>query len=153
MRKTLWITLAGVIFVYFGMVDIFGFAGPIALGLHFLRIVLTISALVIYVQMAPHIFKEVPPPRRDYLLLGINFMLLSAVCFAFWNEASRVWGFNNDVFNNPVSGLFSLLLCIGAIFALIAPDTEGDKPRVIALIIGVVLSIGLVFIAPMFRPS
>lgn len=135
--------------VYVALTTALGYADSgMAIVLHFVRIAGSVAALIIYIQMAPTLFASIPPPRRDYLLAGINFMLLSAVCFSFWNEAGRIVGVDTSVFSSPVSGLFSLFLVIGCVFVILAPDT-GIRPA--ALIAGVFLSIGLVFIAPYFR--
>lgn len=151
MTKTVtWLALIVVLASYAVLVALFGFAGPVALAIHFVRIAVTVAALIVYIQKLPTIFEEVPPPRRDYLLAGINFMLLSAVCFSFWNEAGRIWKVDTSIFTGPVAGLFSLFLVVGAGFAFIAPDT-GKKTRAIAIAVGIVLSVGLVFVAPLFR--
>lgn len=152
MTKALtWLSLLVVLAFYAIIVVLFGFEGPVALAIHFARIAVTVAALIVYIERLPTIFEEVPPPRRDYLLAGINFMLASAVCFSFWNEAGRIFDVDTSIFTNAVAGLFSLFLVVGAGFALIAPDTGGKMIRVIAVAVGVVLSIGLVFIAPLFR--
>lgn len=155
MTKTItWLSLLVVLAIYTVIVNVFEFEGVIAFAIHFSRIALTVAALIMYIPMIPTIFEEIPPPRRDYLLAAVNFMLLSATCFSFWNEAHRIWPeVDNDIFTGPVAGLFSLFLCVGAGFALVAPDTSGDgkKVRIIAIVVGSVVSVGLVFIAPLFR--
>lgn len=140
---------------------LFTFEGPVALSLHFIRIAITVAALVLYIQEIPSVFEQVPPPRRDYFLTGINFMLLSSVCFSLWNEAGRIFAVDTSVFTGAISGLFSLFLIIGAGFALIAPDVGEkqdvpvifSKPRTIAILIGVVVAVGLVLVAPLYRTS
>lgn len=144
-----WLVLISALMAYGFLVLLFTFKGPIALTMHFGRLTATVGAMIVCMQAVPGLFEEVPPPRRDYLAAGINFMLLSAVCFSFWNEAGRIWNVDTSIFTSPVAGLFSLFLLIGATFVLIAPSRRATK--VIALIVGVVVSIGLVFIAPLFR--
>lgn len=143
-----WLLLT--LLVYVVAVFAFGFAGPVALTIHFSRIALTTSALIIYARMLPDIFSEVPTPRRDYLLAGIVFMMLSSVCFSFWNEAGRIFGVDTSIFTNAIAGLFSLFLIVGAGFVLIAPDVAGRKSRWLALAVGILIAVWLVFIAPYF---
>lgn len=146
-----WIVLAIVLAVYGIVAASVGFQGPVALTIHFIRIVVTVAALVQYIPMLPSVFQEVPAPRRDYLLAGIVFMLLSAVCFSFWNEAGRIFGVDTSIFTGPIAGLFSMFLIVGGSFVLVAPDTGGKGLRRIAVAVGITLAVWLVFIAPMFR--
>lgn len=153
MKYLTWLVLLGVLLLYLVVVAIFSFPGVVAMAIHFTRITVTIAALLIYIRMAPTMFHQVPPPRRDYLFAAINFFLLSATCFSVWNEAGRVFYVDPSIFTSAVAGLFSLFLVIAASFAIVAPDIGGLKPKLIALGIGAILSVVLVFIAPFFRPS
>lgn len=140
MKMRVWLSLIVVALGYALAVFLLGFKGPVALTIHFLRLVLTVAATIIYIQMLPTIFEQVPPPRRDYLLAGLNFMLLSAVCFSLWNEAGRLFGVDTSVFSDPIAGLFSLLLIVGSGFALVAPDVAGNKVRLWSIIGGFTVS-------------
>lgn len=151
MKHLTWLVLAGVIIVYLLIVSVFDFPGPVALSIHFVRITATIAASLIYFQMLPTMFREVPTPRRDYLFASINFFLLSLISFSIWNEAGRIFGVDTSVFTSLVAGLFSIFAIIAAVFAIIAPDTGGNRPKIIAAAIGAILSVGLVFVAPLFR--
>lgn len=130
---------------------VFDFAGPLAIGLHFLRIVIVVAVLVLYVPWINDIFKEVPPPFKDYLFAGIVLLMLSNILFSTWNEAARVYGVDNNVFTSPISGFFSLLVVAGGLSLLKAADTEDKNRWVYALLIAVAFGVILVFVAPQFR--
>lgn len=159
-RALIWLALAAILIVYWIAVMLFGFEGLVAFSTHFIRIGITTATLIVFIQGFLTLFKGEPPPRRDYLLAGINFMLLSAVCFSFWNEAGRIFLIDTSVFTSPVSGMFSLMLVIGAGLVIFAPPTGEStslihvftKRKTIALIVGAVISAGLVFVAPLLRP-
>lgn len=146
-----WLTLLAVVVVYLIVTSLFTFEGPIALSIHFSRIALTVAGTIVYVRKLPDLFDEIPTPRRDYLIAGVIFFFLSAVCFSVWNEAGRVFGVDPSIFTSPIAGLFSLFLVVASTFVLIAPDQRVREIRIAALIIGAVVSVGLVFIAPLFR--
>lgn len=142
------------LFVVFGLyvacVVTIGFPGATALGLHFIRVVATVAALIIYIRGIRYLFRDDPIPPRDWLLGGIIWILLGTVCFSFWNEVGRVFGIDTNVFTSVVSGLFSLFLVIGASKLVIAPGER--RLKIAAVAAGVIVSIGLVLVAPMFRP-
>lgn len=146
-----WLVLAGVLATFGLTVSLVDFQGPVALTIHFLRITGTIAAVIIYVQLVPSIFRGKYSPAVTDIFVAINFFVLSLVCFSFWNEAGRIFGVDTSVFTSPVAGLFSLFAVIAVAFAIAAPDTGGSRPKLLALIIGAILSVGLVFIAPLFR--
>lgn len=149
-RALIWSSLACILVVYTIMLVAIGYENRTALVVHFIRIVGTIASLILYIPVALQAFKEDPIPPRDYFLVGIGFILLGTVCFSVYNEAGRIWNIDTNVFTSPVSGLFSLFLVIGA-FLVVKPSTTRVRPRVIAIVAGIILSIGLVFIAPLFR--
>lgn len=151
MRYLTWYVLAGVVIAYACVVSFVEFAGPVALVIHFVRITATVAAAIIYIQVLPTMFQEVPPPRRDYLFAAINFFLISLVCFSFWNEAGRIFKVDTSVFTSYIAGGFSIFAIIAAVFAMIAPDTGGNQPKILAVVIGAIMSAGLVFVAPLFR--
>lgn len=151
LRRSVWLSLLATVVLYLSLVVLFGFADIVALGVHFGRVSVAVAVLILYIPVLATIFEEVPPPRRDYLLAGIILTWLSAVCFSFWNEAGRVFGVDTSIFSSPIAGFFSLLLVVGGVFHLIAPDVGRGRTRLIAILIGVLLGAGLVFVAPLFR--
>lgn len=151
LKRSVWIMLAAGVALYASLVAIFGFQGTVAFSVHFGRVAVAVAVLILYVPVIAKIFDEVPPPRRDYLLAGIILTWASAVGFSFWNEAGRIWHVDTSIFTNPIAGFFSLLLVLGGIFHLIAPDTGQGKMRIIAITIGIITGAGLVFVAPLFR--
>lgn len=151
MKIFTWLVLLAVLLAYIGSVWLFGFAGPVALALHFGRVSIAVAVLILYIPAITSIFNEVPPPRRDYLLAGIILTWLSGVSFSLWNEMGRVFKVDTSIFTSPIAGMFSLLLLTGGVFHLIAPDTGGTWPRIIALVIGILVAIGVVIVAPTFR--
>lgn len=160
MKQTItWLCLLVVVLTYVAIVSVFPYEGPIALFIHFSRVAFVTAAFVMVVPMAPDLFKELPPPRIDRLFASVLFMLLSAECFSFLNEAHRQWpSVDNDVFTGRIAGLFSLFLTVGAAWVLslsvglqpVATE-RSKKVLVIAIVTGVLVSAGLVFIAPLFR--
>lgn len=151
MKTLTWLILLAVLLSYIGAVWLFGFTGPVALALHFGRVSIAVAVLILYLPHITSIFNEVPPPRRDYLLAGIILTWLSGVSFSLWNEMGRVLQVDTSIFSSPIAGTFSLLLLTGGVFHLIAPDTGGARPRIIALVIGILVAIGVVLVAPHFR--
>lgn len=152
MRKITWALLLSALTSYVVAVMLFGFPGAVAYSVHFTRIAVTAAVLVLYIPSIASIFTEVPPPRRDYLLAGIVLTWLSGILFSTWNEAGKVAGVDTSIFTSPVAGFFSLLLLLGGIFHLIAPGTNRKSTKVIALVAGLIIAIGIVLIAPLFRP-
>lgn len=140
----------GVAVTYIMMVASFGFAGPIAIAINFMRVALAVAVLIIYLPNLKDAFKEVPPPRGDYLLAGIVLTWLSACCFAISNEAGRVLHVTNSVYINPLSGSFSLMLVLGGAFHLLAPGTTSPSKSLAAIIVGVAVGMIVVFVIPMF---
>lgn len=151
MRFLTWYLLIAVVIVYVGIVSVFPVSGAIGFSIHFTRIAASVAALIIFMRMMPTLFREVPAPRRDYLIGAINFFLLSLVCFGFWNEAGRLFEADTSPFTSPVAGAFSVFAIIASVLALIAADTGGPKPKYIAVGIALVVAIALVFVAPQFR--
>lgn len=151
MKAVAWYGLFGAFVLFWALVFLVGFEGPVALTVNFFRVTLAVAVLIIYVPVITTIFQEVPPPRRDYLLAGIILSWASALLFAIGNEAGRIFDIDMSIFLNPIAGFFSLLLVSGGVFHIIAPPPTDNKTRIYALIIGVLISIGLVFIAPLFR--
>lgn len=130
---------------------VFPFDGPIALSIHFTRIAVTVAGAILFMRTMRSLFRKTEWERTDYFILSINFFLFSLVCFSFWNEAGRIWDVDTSVFTSYYSGNFSLLAIVAAVSGIIALDTEGSRPKVIALAVGIVVSVGLVFVAPLFR--
>lgn len=151
MKFLTWYILIAVVVIYAGVVSIFTFAGMVALSIHFTRIAVTVAGLIIFIRMMPTLFREVPAPRRDYLIGSINFFLISLVSFSFWNEAGRIFGVDTSVFTSYVAGAFSIFAIVASVLALIAADTDGPKPKIIAVVIALVVAVALVFVAPQFR--
>lgn len=151
MKTFTWLVLLAVLVAYVVSVWLIGFEGVVALTLHFGRVSVAVAVLILYIPAITVIFNEVPPPRRDYLLAGIILTWLSGVSFSLWNEMGRVFGVDTSIFTSPIAGMFSLLLLTGGVFHLIAPDTGGARPRAIALVIGILVAVGVVIIAPNFR--
>lgn len=139
MSSWIWLSFLGVTFLYVAAVALIGFEGPLAATIHFGRIVMPIAALIIYVPKLVDIFKEIPTPRRDYLLVGLLLLLLSAIGFVGMNTAGQ-FGVVTSVFKNPVAGFCSLLLVGGAGFLWFAPDVNiRHGLRVAALVTGLVV--------------
>lgn len=151
MKYLPWILLVSIFSIYLGLVSVFEFAGPIAIGLHFIRIVVVMAVLILYLPAARDIFVTVPPPYRDFLIAGIILTELSNELFSTWNEAARVYGVDNSVFTSPVSGFFSLLVTVGGLSFLKAADTEDGHRWIYALVVAITFGIILVFVAPTFR--
>lgn len=151
MRNVVWALLIAAVVIYWLLVWIVGFSGPLALGVNFLRVAVAVGVLIFYVPAIASIFIEVPAPRRDYLLAGIVLSWSSALLFAIGNEAGRIFDIDMSIFLNPVGGFFSLILVSAGVFHLVAPAVETNRSRYIAMAIGVVLSAALVFLAPLFR--
>lgn len=136
---------------YVGAIALFEFEGTVAIAINFLRVALAAAVLIIYIPAVTHIFKDVPPPRRDYLLAGIILTWGSAIGFAISNEVGRIFKTDTSIFTNPVAGAFSLLLVLGGLFHLMAPGTASKTRTLVAVAIGVVIGVAVVFIAPLFR--
>lgn len=151
LNRSIWLGLLAALVVYLSLVVALGFPGTVALTVHFGRVAIAVAVLILYIPVIATIFDEVPPPRRDYLLAGIVLTWLSAVGFSFWNEAGRVFDVDTSIFSSPIAGFFSLLLVVGGIFHLVAPDVGEGKTRITAIVIGIILGAGLVFVAPLFR--
>lgn len=142
-----------VVAAYAALVAAVGFH-EIGLGINFFRVTVAVTVLVIYVPALGTIFREVPPPNRDYLIAGIILTWTSGVCFAVWNEAGRIFHVTTSIFTSPVAGFFSLLLVLGGIFHLRAPYATSHRGRnVVAVVIGVVVGAALVFVAPLLKPT
>lgn len=151
MKNLPWLIVVAVAAVYVALIYLFGYAGPIALTLHFARIAVVMAVLILYFPAIRNVFKTVPAPYRDYLLAGIILTELSNESFSAWNEAGRVYGVDTSVFTSPISGFFSLLLVLGGVAFLKAADTEDARKWIWALVIAVVFSTILVFVVPTFR--
>lgn len=151
MSSKLIVASLAVALLYVGAVALIGFEGFIALTINFLRVAFAAAVLIIYIPTLSEIFREVPPPRRDYLLAGIILTWLSAICFAISNEAGRIFGTETSIFISPVAGAFSLLLVLGGLFHLLAPGTASVNKTLIAAAIGAAVGGAVVFIAPLFR--
>lgn len=151
MKYLPWLILAVILGVYLGLVTAFDFRGPIALAIHFSRIVVIMAVLILYLPWIREIFTSVPPPYRDYLFAGIVLTELSNTLFSTWNEVGRVYGVDTSVFTSPIAGFFSLLLIVGGLSFLKAADTENANRWLYAMLISVAFAIMLVFVAPMFR--
>lgn len=147
------IVVALLIGAYIGLVSLIGFADRIALAINFFRVAVAAAVLVLYVPMLPTIFQEVPAPRRDYLIAGIILSWGSAEFFAIGNEFGRIFRVDMSIFLNPIAGFFSLMLCIGGIFHFSAPDlTDAQRLRLVAVAVGLIMGLLVVFVAPLFRP-
>lgn len=154
MKSTLWVFLAAVFLSYWLLVTTLGFPGFVAYGVQFWRIAVSVAVLIIYIPAIATIFREVPPPGRDYLLAGIILTWLSSVSFSVWNELGRVFGteiFDGRIYTGPVAGFFSLLLVTGGVFHLLAPSTARKTTRLIAMGVGGFVATAFVLIAPYFR--
>ena len=152
MRTHIWLIIGLILSAYVAAVSLFGFDGPIALIINFVRAVLAVAILVYYAPALANLFKEDPPPRRDFLVMGILFMVLGAVLSTFWNEWDHVYSLGLTLFNSPVGGLVSLLLTIGFYFMITAPNVERPViPKWLAILIGVATMGSLLFMWPLFR--
>lgn len=132
-------------------VMLFGFTEIFALGIHFFRIAIIMAVLVMLAPIAGNLFLGVPYKSRDFLLAGIILAMLSNEAFSIWNEMHRIFGVDNDVFTSPVSGFFSLLVALSGVMFLRATGVVENKRWIAALVVSIVFSTLLVFIAPMFR--
>lgn len=137
--------------LYVGAVLLIGFEGFIALVINFSRVALAAAVLIIYIPALSQIFREVPPPRRDYLIAGIILTWMSGLGFAISNEAGRIFQYDTSIFTNSIAGSFSLLLVLGGVFHLLAPGMASAKKNIVAVLIGIVVGVVVVFIAPLFR--
>lgn len=154
MKFIVWVVLLVAALSYWLLVSTLGFTGLVAYSVQFSRIAVSVAVLIIYIPAIATIFKEVPPPGRDYLLSGIILTWLSSVSFSVWNELGRVFGtdvFDGRIYFSAVAGFFSLLLVAGGIFHLLAPSTAKRTTRIIAMIAGAVVATAFVLIAPYFR--
>lgn len=149
-----WLVLALIVLAYVTMVTMFGFSGFVAYAVQFWRIAVSVAVLIIYIPALATIFREVPPPGRDYLLAGIILTWLSSVSFSTWNELGRVFGtdvFDGRIYSGSVAGFFSLLLVAGGVFHLLAPSTAKRTTRLFAMVVGGLVATMFVVIAPYFR--
>lgn len=151
MRNLPWLILVGILSTFAALVYLFPFEGPIALTIHFARTSLVMAVLIVYLPKIRFLFKSVPPPFRDYLLAGIIINQLSNELFSIWNEVGRVFDVDTSIFTSPLAGFFSLLLVISGICFLKAAATQGWWSWTWVLVVSVLFSTGLVFIAPLFR--
>lgn len=151
MKFLTWYILMATVIIYVSLVSVFPFAGPIATTVHFTRTFASVAGLIIFMRMMPTLFHEVPAPRRDYLIASINFFLLSLVHFSFLNEAGLVFGVDRSIFTSYIAGAGSVYAIIACILALIAADTGGPKPKIIAVGIALVVAVGFVISATWFR--
>lgn len=151
MSPKVWLSILGAAIFYVFLVLVFPFEGFIGLIVNFLRVAVATAVLVIYGPKLGIIFRQVPAPSRDYLLAGIVLSWFSSECFAMYNEAGRIFGIETSIFKSPVAGGFSFVLVSAGVFHLLAPGTSEKKSLIIAVAIGVVVSVGVVFVAPLFR--
>lgn len=151
MKHVPWLLVSTIFIAYTLLVLILGFDGFVAYSIHLIRVSISVAVLIIYVPALQTIFREVPPPGRDYLLAGILLTWLSGVSFSIWNEIGRVFGMDTNIFTSPIAGLFSLTLLVGGIFHLIAPTPNKRHHHCIAIVIGLLVATGVVLIAPYFR--
>lgn len=147
-----WIltVIAAGIALYVAIVAMFGFEGFVAQSIAFGRVVFATAVLIIYMPTIAVIFREVPPPRRDYLLAGIIATWASALCFALWNAAGQIFGATTSIFISPIAGFFSLLLVVGGLFHFLAPGIGPTRRAVMAVLIGIVVGILVNGVAPIF---
>lgn len=156
MKNRKWLLFAvAVVAAYISAVMLFGFIS-IANFIHFGRVALPFAVLFLFVQRLPELFREVPPPRRDYLIACIICLTLSLVGFSLWNEAGRQFGVNTSIFTNPIAGFLSLIAVIGSAFGLVALPRDvngewGNRRKLIALGVGLVVGTMVVVVAPLFR--
>lgn len=150
------LVLAAVLGSYLGAIALFGFEDAVALSVHFGRVSFGIAVLILFIPALTGVFLEMPPPARDYLVIGIILSALSSVGFAFWNEAGRQFGVDTSIFTSPIAGFLSLLLVISWIFCMLAPiyGKESIVTRrtwFAAVAAGIMVGGALVFVAPLFR--
>lgn len=151
MKATVWLFLIVMFLCYWLLVALLGFPGIVALLVAFTRTVLSIAVLWIFVPYLATLFSKIPPPGGDYLRMGVTLMWISNTLFSFGNEYGRITNVDMSIFINPVAGFFSLLVpCAGA-FCLLAPTTEKNITKYIAIGVGIIGATALVFIAPFFR--
>lgn len=148
-----WVLLLILIASFCGVVLVFPFEGVVALSIHFVRITVTVGGAIIFMPLLPARLKKNIRTwaRGDYLIVAANFFFVSLVCFSFYNEAGRIFDVDTSVFTSFVAGGFSVLAIIASVLAIIAPDTGSNRPKIIAVAIGAVVSVGLVLVAPLFR--
>lgn len=154
-KHLIWVGLAILAALYVLFAATIGFEGPMALTIHFVRIFGTSTVVIIYLSKIRGAFEVQPPLRSDYLLTGIVCTFLSSVGFSLLNEAHRIWPdlVDNDIFTGAIAGFCSLLLCVGAGFFFLTPNVGGVQLRRIAIVLGVLLGVWLVLIAPYFRAA
>lgn len=151
MRYAPYLVLLTVFVVYAILVLVFGFTEYFALSIHFIRIGIVMAVLVMFIPSMRYMFTTVPYKSRDFLLAGIILAMLSNELFSIWNEMHRVFGVDNNVFTSPISGFFSLLVALGGLMFLRASDMIERRRWIVSLVIAVLFSILLVFVAPTFR--
>lgn len=149
-QKKAVLLLAGTFATYLLIILVIGYAN-VAIWLQFIRVIATVTALIFFIRIVPVIFKDIPPPRSDWLLFGINWFMAGTVGFSVWNEVSKIFDLDSSVYTSAVSGLFSLMLVIGSVSIAIAPDAMNRFVKIGAVMFAVLFSISLVFVAPLFR--
>lgn len=152
MTQWKWLTATvALVLAYVAIVLIAGF-GNMAIPIHFGRVALAVGVLVLFVPGLSTVFRQVPAPRRDYLLAGIICTWSSAIGFAIWNEMGRQFGVDTSIFTSPIAGFLSLLLVIGGGFHIVAPDElAGKQRRFVAVAIGITAGVAITLVAPLFR--
>jgi len=143
---------------YLGLVALLGFEN-IAIPNHFARVALVTAGFILFVREIAGVFHEIPAPRRDYLLAGIICNSASGLGFSLWNETSRLFDVDSNVFTSPVAGFFSLLLTLSYVFFILAvPGYEGEDGnwfsrhwKTISIVIGCLVGLAIALVAPMFR--
>lgn len=132
--------------VYGVLVWLLGFPGFLAYAVHFGRVAIAVAVLTIYVPVVSSLFREVPAPRRDYLLAGILLTWLSSMSFAIWNEMGILYGVQTSIFVSPIAGFFSLILVVGGLFHYFAPGVIVGHRRYLALALGIAAGIFIVLL-------
>lgn len=152
MRITVWLIMGMALTFYLSMVSLFGFENRVALAVHFLRFATVTTALIIYLPALRNLFKEVPPPGRDYLLAGFVGFMLSNDYFSIMNEAGRIFKIDTSIFTSWQAAIGSVIVIVAAGFSVVAPGKDRTVSPYLAGAIATILAILLVFIAPLFRP-
>lgn len=149
-----WGVLLAISLVYWSLVAAIGFEGLIAYVVQFSRISTSLAVLIVFVPYISTIFKEVPPPGRDYLLGAIILSWLSGAEFSIWNELGRVFGtdtFDGRIYFSSIAGYFSLTLVAASVLCLLAPSTAKRATRIIAAGVGILVATAFVVVAPYFK--
>lgn len=151
MRAIIWIILAGVFALYITAVGVFGFAGPIATAVHFLRFAVVTTALFIYLPSLKVMFKQIPSPGRDYLLAGFIGFMISNDYFSIMNELGKIFKFDTSVFTSWQTAIGSLMVIIAAAFSIVAPGKDRTVSPYSAGAVSTCLAVMLVFVLPLYR--